>query len=174
MQDSTPPPHAASEKPVPDITASPASDPAGAVSASQPLKPLLTLTGWKEWPAQLRVLWRRACNLVQTNFDLGVQMAASGHMVDAVFRFRVVTWLAPAHADGWYALGCCYLATGKPDKARECLSRALKERPQFAEAKRLLEYVAASPAPDDAAMALTQGLLPYAALLAPRGRAPSA
>lgn len=78
--------------------------------------------------------WEKHRDIVQNNYDLGCKHLALGHVRDAVFRFKVVTWLAPKHADGWYQLGCAYMAEGKAGPARAALAHALKLDPGKEEA----------------------------------------
>jgi predicted TPR repeat methyltransferase len=71
----------------------------------------------------------RARNLPKTNFDLGCDFAASGSLMDALFRFRVTAMLRADYPDVWYNIGCCYHRMNKLQPAIAALKKAYAQRP---------------------------------------------
>lgn len=63
--------------------------------------------------------------LPQTNFELGRQMMRENRLTDAVFRFRMVLWLAPDYQPAWFLLGVCYSMKGDDAKAIAALKKSL-------------------------------------------------
>lgn len=80
----------------------------------------------QEWVKTAR---ERLRDLPKSNFDLGCEFAEMGKWFDAIFRFRMALYLQPNYPQAWYNLGCCYFRTGKHDKAREALLKALNQEP---------------------------------------------
>lgn len=93
---------------------------------------------FREWSGNLSALFKllvdRASNLTRTNYELGCQLAERGNAGDAIYRFRVVTWLDPNHVMAWYNLGCCYYARKDMAKAVEALRKTLALQPNHDEA----------------------------------------
>lgn len=77
-------------------------------------------------------------NIVKSNFDLGKKHLAQGNFGDAIFRFKIVVWLEPEQAAGWYFLGKTYFAYGNKVRAEEALKKAIAIKPDFQEAAKLL------------------------------------
>ena len=71
----------------------------------------------------------KARDLVQNNYDLGIQHLNRGNLNDAVMRFKLVVWLDPSHAGAWYNLGRAYLGEDKRSLAVPALKKAQKLKP---------------------------------------------
>lgn len=90
-------------------------------------------------------MWRelvdRAKHLPRTNFELGCEHIARGNLNDALFRFKLVTWLEPTHYLAWHNMGCCYLSKQKPREAADAFRRALALKPDYAESRFMLATI---------------------------------
>ncbi len=82
--------------------------------------------------------WEKRRDIVKNNYDLGVRYLKDGYVGDAMFRFKLVTWLDPSHAEGWYGLGAAYVAGGKQAAAEKALKKTLEIKPDYPEASQLL------------------------------------
>jgi tetratricopeptide (TPR) repeat protein len=78
-------------------------------------------------------------NVKGNNFELGKKHYSLGNFDDAVMRFKMVTWLDPNYADGWYWLGKSYIANSKKPEAVDALKKALALRPNWPEAQDMLK-----------------------------------
>lgn len=93
-------------------------------------------------PLQLfHQLWKKANNLAQTNYELGCDQIARGFFNEALFRFKIATWLEPNHFLAWYNMGCCYLSKEKRPEAIAAFRRALSIRPGYEEARFMLATI---------------------------------
>lgn len=81
---------------------------------------------------------KRIHNVAKNNYELGKKHYELGNFDDAIFRFKLVTWMDSKQAGGWYWLGKSYIAAGKVRQARKSLSKALELKPDLQEAKDLL------------------------------------
>ncbi len=77
----------------------------------------------------LKANWYKNTNIVKNNYELGLAHFNQGNIGDALFRFRLVTWLEPAYGEAWYYLGRSQLAEGKPAQAIASLKKALALKP---------------------------------------------
>jgi predicted TPR repeat methyltransferase len=77
----------------------------------------------------LKENWYKNTDIVKNNYELGLTHFQRGNISDAVFRFKLVTWIEPAHGEAWYYLGRSQLAEGKLAQASESLKKALKLKP---------------------------------------------
>jgi predicted TPR repeat methyltransferase len=84
------------------------------------------------------VNFEKARDIVRNNYELGLQHFERGNVKDAIFRFRLVTWLDPAYGPAWYHLGRSYLADGKASPAIAALRKAVRLRPDLEEAGYML------------------------------------
>ena len=82
---------------------------------------------------------KQARNIVKNNYELGRKHYELGNFDDAVLRFKFLTWMEPRHADGWYWLGASYMAVDKKPNAKAALIKAVAIKPDFQEAKDLLQ-----------------------------------
>jgi predicted TPR repeat methyltransferase len=73
-------------------------------------------------------------NLTETNYELAMDMARSGRISDAIFRFRMTLWLDPNHEPSMYNLACMYQHRGENQKALALLARIIKAHPNHANA----------------------------------------
>lgn len=73
--------------------------------------------------------WYKQRNFAKNNFELGITHFRKGNVQDAVFRFKLVTWMNPGHADGWYWLGRSLLRDGKKSQAVTALQKAQQMKP---------------------------------------------
>jgi predicted TPR repeat methyltransferase len=73
--------------------------------------------------------WEGHRDIVKNNYDLGCSHLAKGNLRDAVLRLKMVTWLDPKHADGWYQLGCAYAAQRKVILSKVALKHSLELKP---------------------------------------------
>ncbi len=71
--------------------------------------------------------------LPDTNFKLGREMMRENKLMDAIFRFRMVLWLAPDHQPSWFLLGVCYSMKGNAPKALDALRKSLALKPDHEE-----------------------------------------
>ncbi len=96
----------------------------------------------REWK---RDIWafiidmKRIRNVAKNNYELGKKHYEQGNFGDAVFRFKLVTWMDAEQAAGWHWLGKSYIAAGKLPLARAALNKALQLKPDLQEAKDLLQ-----------------------------------
>ncbi len=81
-------------------------------------------------------------NVAKNNYELGTYHYKSGNFDDAVFRFRLVTWLEPKNYNAWYWLGASYLKVDKKLFARNSLNKSLELKPGFQEAREMLKAAA--------------------------------
>lgn len=91
--------------------------------------------------------WEKRRDIVQNNYELGCRHLSLGNISDAILRFKLVTWMEPRHADGWYQLGCAYVAGGKPDLAKTSLQKALQLKPDNEEAIYMLAIASGASTP---------------------------
>lgn len=69
--------------------------------------------------------WYKERDIAKNNYELGVKQFRLGNMHDAIFRFRIATWINPKHAFSWYWLGRSYLRDGKKAEAENALKKAV-------------------------------------------------
>lgn len=84
--------------------------------------------------------------LVENHLRIARQHLEYGHARDAVLRLRLVTWLEPHRADGWYLLGRALWALGRADASARAFRRALKANPKHEEAAYMLAVALGSKA----------------------------
>jgi predicted TPR repeat methyltransferase len=77
-------------------------------------------------------------DIAGNNFELGKMHFQLGNVGDAIFRFRMVTWVDPKHADAWFFLGASYMADRKIGMARKALQKSLDLKPDYDEARYML------------------------------------
>ena len=111
-------------------------------------KPNLKFTAFLQRPAALvrrwfglTEDWHKHWDFVKNNYDLGLAHLEQGNAADAVFRFTMVSWLAPQDANVWYQLGRAYWTYDKPQKSIQALKKALQLDPEHVDAKIALEEV---------------------------------
>ncbi|NET71393.1 MAG: methyltransferase domain-containing protein [Sphaerospermopsis sp. SIO1G2] len=80
----------------------------------------------------------KASHLAETNYAIAQDMSDKGLFKDAVFRLRIVLWVAPQHQPACYLLGCCYIALQQMEKAQAILRKAVTLQPEDAEAQFML------------------------------------
>lgn len=73
--------------------------------------------------------WHKHRDFTKNNFEMGVAHFRKGNVQDAVFRFKLVTWMNPKHADGWYWLGRSLLRDGKKSQAVAALQKVQQMKP---------------------------------------------
>lgn len=78
--------------------------------------------------------WTKMQDMTANNFELGQMHLQLGNTTDAIFRFKIVTWLEPKHTDAWFFLGTSYMAAGQNSNAVRALNKALELRPGYEEA----------------------------------------
>ncbi len=93
---------------------------------------------WKKEITSFVMNLKNIRNVESNNYELGKKHYALGNFDDAVMRFKMVTWINPNNADGWYWLGKSYIAIGKKEQAQVALKTAMKLRPNWPEAAELL------------------------------------
>lgn len=93
---------------------------------------------WKSEIAAFVMNLKNIRNVESNNYELGKKHYGLGNFDDAVMRFKLVTWVNPNSADGWYWLGKSYIAIGKNEQAQAAIKNALKLRPNWPEAAELL------------------------------------
>ena len=59
--------------------------------------------------------------------------------LNALEKFRKIVRTIPNHYQSWGNMGICYQILNKPEKARECLEKALQINPEYEVAKMNLE-----------------------------------
>lgn len=99
------------------------------------------------WLLSLTTHWQKRGTIVANNFALGMTYLKSGHVRDAVMRFKIVTWMEPSRADAWYYLGCSYLAAGEKNEAKAALAKSLQLKPGNEEANYMLAIASGSAMP---------------------------
>lgn len=100
---------------------------------------------WEEVQTTWALLKGRFGNLAGINFELGCQYLEQGNADDAIFRFRVVTWISPDDVRGWYMLAMAYYARGDRGKAQRYVNKALTINPTHEDAKALYQTLHQSP-----------------------------
>jgi predicted TPR repeat methyltransferase len=97
---------------------------------------------WSDWLADKLALptsgWSKIKDIAGNNFELGKMHFQLGNISDAVFRFKMVTWLEPKHIDAWFFLGASYMAEKKIGLARKALQKALDMNPNYEEARYMM------------------------------------
>ena len=78
-----------------------------------------------------------------TNYALGLYHLQHGNSFDAIFRFRMVTWLNPKHAQAYYYLAQSYVLADKLPAAKKALESALSLQPNWPNAEFLLKKLTA-------------------------------
>jgi predicted TPR repeat methyltransferase len=78
--------------------------------------------------------WTKMQDMTTNNFELGQMHLQLGNTTDAIFRFKIVTWLEPKHTDAWFFLGTSYMAAGQMANAVRALNKSLELRPGYEEA----------------------------------------
>jgi predicted TPR repeat methyltransferase len=78
--------------------------------------------------------WIKMQDMTTNNFDLGQMHLQLGNTTDAIFRFKIVTWLEPKHIDAWFFLGTSYMAANQMPNAVRALNKALELKPGYEEA----------------------------------------
>lgn len=87
------------------------------------------LSGFLSRVFDLQHGWFDSRNIIKNNFDLGVKQFRDGNTADAVFRFKITTWLNAKHAPSWYWLGRSLLSEGKQSEAIHALKQAAILKP---------------------------------------------
>lgn len=72
----------------------------------------------------------------------GLLLGGSGRYAEAAAAFERATGLDPQNARFWFNLGLARVRAGNRDAAEAALKRALAIRPDFSEARKLLEETA--------------------------------
>ncbi len=93
---------------------------------------------WKEKLSDFANNWEKIRDITKNNFELGKMHLQLGNLSDAVFRFRMVTWLEPKHTEAWFFLGASYMAEKKLKLARQALQKAVDLYPGYEEARYML------------------------------------
>lgn len=78
-----------------------------------------------------------------TNYELALLHMKNGNLDDAILRFKMVIFLTPEKAEAYYNLARCLVMVGDNESAEENLTKALSFKPDFAEAKYVLEKIKA-------------------------------
>lgn len=91
--------------------------------------------------------WHKQRDILQNNYNLGQEHLNLGHYRDAVFRFKIVTWIDPNYFGAWYGLGCAYLGIGEKSPARQALKKALQLKPGDEETTYMLAMAGGIQAP---------------------------
>lgn len=97
------------------------------------------LQSWKNDILVFITNLKKIRDIAKNNYELGRKHYDLGNFDDAVFRLRIVTWMEPKHADGWYWMGASYIALDKKENAKSALKKALEIRPNWQEAKDMLK-----------------------------------
>lgn len=104
-----------------------------------------------QWLKSLPTKWEDAKakfhDLPGTNFRLGEEYYFKGDFSNALIRYRLTVWLAPAYAPAHYRLARCFQILGSPKKAVTHYQLALKLRPNFPEAAFMLSIMKHGKAP---------------------------
>lgn len=90
---------------------------------------------WRRFGKRLR---EKSRDIAGSNRELAVFHLQRGNFEDALFRYRLVTWLRPDDADAWAGHGEAARRAGKASQARSSLARALAIQPQHEDARRSL------------------------------------
>ena len=77
--------------------------------------------------------WHHQLDMAKNNYNLGLLYLARGDYGNAVFRFRVATWVNARHPQAWYQLGRAYLGEGKKVAAANAFEKASTLMPQSEE-----------------------------------------
>lgn len=92
----------------------------------------------QKWQDELLILWGKRYkfrDIVKSNYELGQLHYERENFSDAVLRFKLVVWLDPNRADGWYSLGLSQIAVGKKTDAIKALNKALRLKPDWVQAR---------------------------------------
>jgi len=77
----------------------------------------------------------------EARFNLGIVLLGKGRNEEAVRQFQAFTNQQPDNADGHYELGVALLGTGRRQEAVAELEQALKLRPDFPNAAKVMRYL---------------------------------
>lgn len=97
------------------------------------------LKKWKNAIIEFITSLKKIRDITKNNYELGRHHYDLGNFGDAVMRFKLVTWLEPKHADGWYWLASSYIALEKKQQAIVALKKAIELKPNWQEARDMLK-----------------------------------
>lgn len=97
----------------------------------------------------LSIVLGKAGEIAKNNYNLGLHHLGDQNYSDAVFRFKVVTWLEPKNVMAWYNLGTSYLADEKPITAANIYRKTLSLDPKNEEAAYMLAIARGSKATEE-------------------------
>ncbi len=97
------------------------------------------LQKWKKDIVVFITNLKKIRDITKNNYELARKHYDLGNFDDAVFRLKIVTWMEPKHAEGWYWMGASYIALDKKESAKTALKKALGIRPNWQEAKDMLK-----------------------------------
>lgn len=80
----------------------------------------------------------KGTEVARNNYNLGIRHLGLGNYSDAIFRFKMVTWIEPENAEAWYQLGTSYLADNQNTVAASCYRKTLSMKPDHEEAAYML------------------------------------
>ncbi len=86
-------------------------------------------------------LWELLETLPERNYALAERLASEGFFRDAIFRLKIVLWLAPEMQLAHYLLGSCYYARDDVHSALIHLKRAYKLNPKHVETHFMLATI---------------------------------
>jgi Flp pilus assembly protein TadD len=96
--------------------------------------------------ANLKQSLRKALEKLQdiqgNNYRLGVLHLERGNLTDAIFRFTLVTRLAPKHVEAWLKLSEAQLKKGDRAAAKKSFSKAKQLSPMHPDIPALVEKFA--------------------------------
>lgn len=88
---------------------------------------------------ELSIAHKKIQDIPGTNFELGLYHLRLGNISDAVFRFKLVCWLRPGHAEAHYYLAKSLILIAKNEAAKKAIDAALSIRSPWPEAQFIAE-----------------------------------
>jgi predicted TPR repeat methyltransferase len=128
-------------QPQPESAAAPAAPDAAPPAPARPEMGKMRAQAFSmlgEFVAWLRDLPRKARDLGQTNYELGLRFLADNEISDAKMRFQMALRFKPELYQAWYHLGACLREQGKTAEAISAFRNALRRKPDYEEARFML------------------------------------